>query len=212
VADLGSGTGAFPLHLLECGGGREGLRIDEIDYVREALERARARLEPRASEAGLDVRFVACNLDVSREGRRVPAADGSYDRVIASLLLNYVRDPSALLREARRLLRPGGRLVLSTLRRDADISRIYRDVSSELHAGRALELLGEDAARHLDSSLHEFLNEAARLLDLEEEGIFHFWDADELVTHLRAAGFRDVATEAVFGDPPQAIVASAVRS
>ncbi len=41
--------------------------------------------------------------------------------------------------------------------------------------------------------------------------MFHFWDADELVAQLRAAGFCDVETGAVFGDPPQAIVASALR-
>jgi ubiquinone/menaquinone biosynthesis C-methylase UbiE len=210
VADLGAGTGAFPLHLLARGGEPGGLRIHEVDYVREGLERARGQL---AAEAGgrLGLDFLSCDLDVSQGAFRVPMADASYDRVIASLLLNYVKDPSSLLAEVRRLLRPGGRLVLSTLRRDADISRIYRDVSAELYAGGALERLGEQAARHLDASLHEFLNEAARLLDLEEEGIFHFWDADELVRQLTAAGFAAVQTRAAFGDPPQAIVASAVR-
>jgi ubiquinone/menaquinone biosynthesis C-methylase UbiE len=217
VADLGCGTGAFPLYLLERRDSPAALRVDEIDYVREALARARGRLaeaEAKATGAGggMAVRFLSCNLDLSGARRSVPVADARYDRVIASLLLNYVAQPAALLAEMHRLLRPGGRVVLSTLRRDADISRIYRDVSAELHAGGAMERLGEDATRHLDDSLHEFLNEAARLLDLEEEGIFHFWDADELVAHLRAAGFTEIETCAVFGDPPQAIVVSAVRA
>jgi SAM-dependent methyltransferase len=209
IADLGSGTGAFPLHLLAERPDLAGLRIDEIDYVPEALERARQRLA-RAGERRLEVRFIEVDLDVTGRGA-VPEADGSYDALVASLLLNYVTNPSRLLREARRLLRSGGRLVLSTLRRDADISRIYRDVSADLLGGDALASLGLTADAGIEASLKEFLNEAARLIDLEERGVFHFWDADELADLLRRAGFVNVETATAFGDPPQAIVASATR-
>ncbi len=214
VADLGSGTGALPVHLLTEGMGDAALRIDEIDYVPEALERARARIADVSEKRGrhLDVHFLECDLDAEGSEGPVPVADGSYDRLVASLLLNYVKSPEALLREARRLLQPGGRIVLSTLRRDVDISRIYQDVASELRAGAAREALGETDERVVESDLREFLNEAARLLDLEERGVFHFWDADELVALLQRAGFRDVETGVSFGDPPQAIVATAVRA
>lgn len=49
-------------------------------------------------------------------------------------------------------------------------------------------------------------------VDVEERGIFQVWDTDEIVARLREAGFRDVETGVSFGDPPQAIVASAARS
>jgi len=210
VADLGSGTGAFPAFLSECMPDL-ALHVDEIDYVREALERARERHAATGNAGRLTIRYLECDLDLLHHGRTIPVADASYDCVLASLLLNYLQQPSRLLKEAHRLLRPGGRIVLSTLRRDADISRIYQDVSSELRAGEARRIFGEEAERHLGESLHEFLNEAARLLDLEERGIFHFWGADELSEQLRKVGFASIASEVTFGDPPQAIVVSAIR-
>lgn len=212
IGDLGSGTGALPVFVREHCPDVQGLRIDEIDYVPEALARARARLAALQMPAGFDVQYLECDLDRPGQHPLVPVEDGRYDGLVASLLLNYLQDPPGLLREAHRLLRPGGRLVLSTLRRDVDISRIYLDVSSELRSGAALRSLGVSDERGIEADLRDFLNEAARLLDLEERGIFHFWNADELVALLRDAGFSNVETGVSFGDPPQAIVASAVRT
>ncbi|MGH7162873.1 MAG: class I SAM-dependent methyltransferase [Planctomycetota bacterium] len=45
---------------------------------------------------------------------RVPLPDGAADCVLSSQVLEHVDDPRRYLGEARRLLRPGGRLVLST--------------------------------------------------------------------------------------------------
>lgn len=44
----------------------------------------------------------------------VPSPDGSFDAVLSTQVLEHVADPSAYLRECVRLLRPGGRLLLST--------------------------------------------------------------------------------------------------
>lgn len=44
----------------------------------------------------------------------VPVADKSYEAVLSIQVLEHVPDPAAYLAEARRLLKPGGRLVLST--------------------------------------------------------------------------------------------------
>ena len=48
-------------------------------------------------------------------------------------------------------------------------------------------------------------------LDFEEAGHFRFWDADELEGAVTKAGFVDVCSEAVFGEPPQAVVVGARR-
>jgi SAM-dependent methyltransferase len=124
--------------------------------------------------------------------------------------VSYVEDPLFLLREIKRILRPKGRLVLSTLQQDADISRIYWDGVGELQRG----FLGGGVASSavtLDRSARSFLNDAARLLDLEEEGTFHFWSANELAALIGDAGFERIVLHRAFGDPPQAFLVAAER-
>lgn len=48
------------------------------------------------------------------EAGAVPAPDGSFDLVLSTQVLEHVRDPGLHLAEAHRVLRPGGRLLLST--------------------------------------------------------------------------------------------------
>jgi ubiquinone/menaquinone biosynthesis C-methylase UbiE len=46
-------------------------------------------------------------------GTRLPFADGFFDRVLASEILPMIADPNDFLREIRRILKLGGRLVIS---------------------------------------------------------------------------------------------------
>jgi SAM-dependent methyltransferase len=209
VADLGSGTGPFPLHLLGRSDRPPRLAVDEIDYVPAALARARSRLTRAGIPSDLALRFVVCDLDRTGASAGVPFAPGSYDAVLASLLLSYVKDPEALLRAIHAMLRPGGRLVVSTLRPDADVSKLYVEGAEELRAGQGAQLFEAAELAHVDDALRTFLNDMARVLDLEERGRFRFWDASDLARLVERAGFRRVRTRPSFGDPPQAIVLSA---
>jgi SAM-dependent methyltransferase len=190
--------------------GAADVRVVELDYVREGFERTRERLAG-APRTGPAVGFVECNLDPAR-GSHVPLRSASLDAVLAALFLSYVAEPLAALREMHRVLRPGGRLVLSALRRDADMSKLYADGLEELRSGRARELLGADGERRVEDAARGYLHQAARLLDLEERGVFRFFEPRELTRLARRAGFRVVRTEATLGDPPQAFVLAATRS
>jgi hypothetical protein len=102
--------------------------------------------------------------------------------------------------------------VLSSLRRDADISRIYVDSIAELPPDRVREHFGVEASRDFDLLQRRFLNDAARLMQFEETGLFRFWDAGELSEMVKKAGFQNVRSERAFGTPPQAVVVSAERA
>jgi SAM-dependent methyltransferase len=206
VVDLGCGVGALPWFIsMERPALAEVIRIVELDFVRDALLRARSRVENAGTTWATPPRFVLANLDL-RSGVAAPLRPQSADAILASLLLNYVRDPSAVLRAAFELLRPGGRLVASSLRRDADVSRICVDSVEELRSGRAREAFGKEGEERLGEALRGFINDAGLLLDLEERGHFHFWDKEEALELAAQAGFEHLRVEQAYGDPPQALL------
>jgi SAM-dependent methyltransferase len=209
VADLGAGTGPFSAQLLDDDERPRPIQVDHFDHLREVLSFSRSGLDVRCRNQGLGLQFVQCDLSLGSGSRCIPARTGAYDAVLASLLLSYVDRPVELLGEVLRILRSGGRFAVSTLRRDADISKAYLARLAELEIGRrAVALKGGGEGSTGEETLN-FLNDAARILQFEEAGVFHFWDADEFADLLRRVGFCGVRTESAFGDPPQAVVAYA---
>jgi len=211
VLDLGAGTGDFAIQLAtEAEHWPTELEVHAVDFVAEALERASARLA--ALRTGHTVRLKTLLLDFDPRSTSSELFEPStYDAVLASLVISYVSDPILLLTQIHAALRPGGRLVLSTLRRDADISRLHIDGLSELRAGLARQEFGESAAEAIDEMARGFLNDAARILDFEEEGTFRFWDLEELEELTRRAGFVVEEARYAFGEPPQAAMVVARR-
>jgi ubiquinone/menaquinone biosynthesis C-methylase UbiE len=211
IADLGSGTGAFPLALARDSRTPDPLEIISFDFVREALDRTRRRLDAVSGGRNLKFSPIETNLDLVHSKQGIPIADHSVDRVIASLLISYLEYPELLLAEIHRILRPGGRLVISSLCRDADISGLYVESLAELQAGNSGGYVPELHAADLGTVARNFLNDAARILELEDVGAFRFMDPDELSGLVVAAGFEGVRVERALGVPAQAAVLSAWR-
>ena len=104
VLDLGCGDGAFSELIADhrdVSGGAPRLTI--ADVAEAALARARRR--PRL--AGVDAVLVPFDGDL-------PLADNSFDLVWASEVIEHVADTGRWLSEVRRVLAPGGTLLLST--------------------------------------------------------------------------------------------------
>src|SRR5690606_26057042 len=80
--------------------------VHAIDQDPRALEAARARA---AREGQKNLTFLCEDLHA------LSLPEASQDLVVISQSLHHVEDPTAVLREARRLLRPGGRLTLLEL-------------------------------------------------------------------------------------------------
>ena len=96
VVDLGCGDGLFTTELVA-----SGATVIGLDVAETALERARRRA-PQAQF-----------LLVGEDGA-LPVADDWADVVWAGEVLEHALDPVGLVLESRRVLRPGGRLLVTT--------------------------------------------------------------------------------------------------
>ncbi|HJQ83675.1 MAG TPA: metalloregulator ArsR/SmtB family transcription factor [Candidatus Binatia bacterium] len=96
VGDLGCGTGQIAAALAPF-----VRQVIAIDRSRAMLKAARQRL---AAHPNVDLRPGALEA--------LPVADGALDAAVACLVLVHLPEPLAVLREAARGLRRGGRLVL----------------------------------------------------------------------------------------------------
>lgn len=139
---------------------------------------------------------------------RLDLPDGCFDRIGSSLVLPYLYDPLASLREMHRLLKPGGTLVVSSIRPNFDPSKLYTEGAEILARQAAAGDAG--AARKLEALRH-FANSISRLIELEEDGRFRFLNAAALEALLAEAGFARVHTFQALGSPPTAIVARAEK-
>jgi ubiquinone/menaquinone biosynthesis C-methylase UbiE/pimeloyl-ACP methyl ester carboxylesterase len=209
VLDLGSGTGDFAVQLATEHDSMH-VNIDAVDFVPEALDRAAARMAALQSGHRICLNPALLDFDLAPDAPS-PFKTATYDAVLASLVISYVSSPHVVLDRVRESLKSHGRLVISTLKRDADISRIHLEGLAELRAGRAEEAFGKEAAGSIDAMARSFLNDASRILDLEEQGTFRFWDLDELAALVRSAGFRVERSFHALGEPPQATVLVAIR-
>jgi SAM-dependent methyltransferase len=90
--DVGAGTGALAAELL-----RRNWRLWACDIAPEQM------LVP-------EVQVLKSNLNCDP----LPFADESFDLVTCSEVIEHVENPHALVREFRRVLRPGGRAILTT--------------------------------------------------------------------------------------------------
>jgi len=102
VADLGCGSGRLSLEIAPWAEWVVGIDKDE-ELLKKARQRSKLRGVP-------NVRW--------REGEveRVPLPDRSVDLALLSQVLHCVDDPAPALAEARRILAPGGRVLVLELR------------------------------------------------------------------------------------------------
>ncbi|MHC5905157.1 SAM-dependent methyltransferase [Streptomyces sp. S6] len=173
VLDVGCGVGAPALRIAR----RTGAGVTGISVSREQVERA----DRSARDAALTGRVVFQQADAMRQ----PYADATFDAAFALESMPHMPDRAQALREVRRVLRPGGRLVLTDFfRRPAhtgDTGALCTEMGStlaELDGYPALlRAAGLEFVELLDISdetvprSFALLAERARALDLADDDV-----------------------------------------
>jgi ubiquinone/menaquinone biosynthesis C-methylase UbiE len=147
LLDIGCGTGLFVEKYLHDGGTAIG-----IDLSRNMIERARGRC-------------ACCDFTLGT-GESIPFCDNSFDAISSILVFSYLRDPGAMLREAYRVLRPGGAISICTL-------------------GKKLLTCGIPAIYHISEKIR------VRHVVMKNFGE-HYYDEEEMYALFCEAGFCDI--------------------
>ena len=99
AADIGAGTGFVTEGLLQ-----KGLKVIAVDRSNEMLDQMKKKFD---SYEGPDCR--------QGEAEHLPIADDTVDYTMANMYLHHVENPLEAIKEMVRILKPGGKLVITDL-------------------------------------------------------------------------------------------------
>lgn len=98
VLDMCTGTGVVAIDIAK----RTGCHVVGVDLSNRMIEQAQRNLKPPA---------LASLISLAKgRAESLPFSDGSFDAVVFTFLLRYVKDTQGTLRELVRVLRPGGQM------------------------------------------------------------------------------------------------------
>jgi SAM-dependent methyltransferase len=115
VLDLAAGEGAFSKRLKDA-----GLNVTAVDSTTDHWKLA-------------DIPVEICDLD-SEFADDLVGAKGKFDAVIAIEIIEHLENPFQFVRECRKLLKPGGLLLLTTPNVDSVFSRVLFFYTGRLHS------------------------------------------------------------------------------
>jgi SAM-dependent methyltransferase len=165
--------------------------------LREALQKhLSAKTAPVKNRYGigfdLDTIYTPFDLEEVRPdsgpNKLLPFEDATFDKICCSLLISYLTDPAQLIKDLFRVLKPGGTIVVSSMKPFCDLSQIYKEFVVEEKPEDDIE-----RARNLISA-------AGAIRNKEELGHYIFFSREELVALMLAAGFREPQAFRSFGD------------
>jgi demethylmenaquinone methyltransferase/2-methoxy-6-polyprenyl-1,4-benzoquinol methylase len=160
--DLGTGTGDIALAIRET---HPAAQVVAADFTLEMMRVGRAR-------PGGDA--LPWN---SADALNLPYPDAAFDAVVSGFLMRNVSDLPRALREQRRILKPGGRIVI------LDTTRPRKNLLTpfiKLHMNFIIPFLGRLITGETEA--YAYLPETSQ----------NFLDAETLAERMREAGFSEV--------------------
>ncbi|HEY4249487.1 MAG TPA: methyltransferase domain-containing protein [Lacunisphaera sp.] len=152
------------------------------------------------SRACMDFAYVQMDLDqfggvrASKEGM-VDFASNTFDKICCSLLISYLSRPADLILELYRILRPGGRIVITSMKPFADLSDLYRRYVANHTSEQEVE------------SARDLLRAAGKIKVKEELGYYTFFSGEEMADAMKVAGFRNIEMTMSFGNQATVVAA-----
>ncbi|RKX28575.1 MAG: hypothetical protein DRP71_17200 [Verrucomicrobia bacterium] len=174
-----------------------GEAIEKHKTARDILAETHERHNP-----AVDLVYARADLEEFGDRRKtwgkiLQFSDNCFDKIVCSLLLSYLDKPERLLKQLHRVLQPGGRIVVSSMKPFCDLSAIYRD------------FIEQKATKSEVESARELLRAAGAIKVKEEQGYYNFFSAEQLTEMVEGAGFRRVQCFASLGN--QANVVAAIK-
>jgi len=168
LADLAGGTGDIAFRFLELAGGGAAATVVDINASMLAVGRARAGRHGHAGAVSWTV----------GDAERLPLADASVDAVTIAFGIRNCTEPAAVLREAHRVLRFGGRFLCLEFSRLAlpGLSPLY-----DAWSFQAIPRIGQLVTRDRDAYVYLV------------ESIRRFPEQERFAAMLAEAGLAQVA-------------------
>ena len=121
ILDVGCGTGLQSLKLA-----RHGCEVTGIDIAPNMLHEA----VRKSGEEGLSIDFRRMDC------QQMEFPDNSFDAAISMAAFEFIPDPLRAYREMRRVVKPGGLIVIGIIQREGDWASLY---ASDICKGTAYE-------------------------------------------------------------------------
>ena len=176
ILDIGSGTG-FCSHGLAKHYNKT--RIISLDLAHGMVSRSRQRFS-RWKRLLRGHGFVCGDADT------LPFADNSFDMIFSSLTIQWCNDLDTTFQEFRRVLKPGGLLLFTTLGPDTlqELRQSWAEVDNEVHVNRFIDM--HDVGDALVQSRF-----ADPVMDMERI-TFTYRDSMKLMRDLKELGAHNV--------------------
>lgn len=169
-------------------------RYVSLDFIPHALQECKVNQQSLAKELFSSKPMLNLEYRLSDLNDRLPFADGEFNKLVSNLVISYVRDPLFTIKEMFRVVKPGGFLVITTLKSYADTSEIYRNY-----------VLGNEDQSRIEETRRLLIN-AGKIKEKETEGQFTFFSEEELLGLAKQANAADVQVVRCFANQANALI------
>jgi ubiquinone/menaquinone biosynthesis C-methylase UbiE len=156
-----------------------------------------------------DLALKQLNFGYASRDCRIDCPSDAFDKIGASIVLPYLYDSEAVVREFYRILAPGGVIVLSSPKPNFDSSKSYIEEAQSIAQSADID---EQEKDRLLRSLRELVAFISHVLEMEDDGRFRFFTPIDLANLMQRNGFINIRTVEALGNPPTAVIVRAEKA